>query len=365
MRDEPTVSTPRERRNYYRILNVQPDAPVDIIRSNYRTLLQKLRLHPDLGGVTQQATVINEAYHVLRDPERRTAYDQSLLAKYGIETLSQGNLAKYREKADKAESSTDRDRHGNQRNYYRLLNIQPDAPDHIIKTSYLISKKQADTPVGLLNEAYSVLGNSVKRKLYDRLLTKYSHSDAVELLLKSGQENLVKTRIKQASVTSGPNPSRRDGQSARGHYRPLITQFCQFCKTPHSQSPCEDTAPLCMECDSPLFPPSSSFLEQRRRDIVRLAQRQGKCDFYTRWPGRKKQARIADLSPIGIQIQTPVQLEKDQVLKLDAEDFKAVGVVTHTHRDFDGDAFSNYAVGIKFLTVNFNKLKGQFFSASA
>ncbi|MFT5395826.1 MAG: DnaJ-class molecular chaperone [Gammaproteobacteria bacterium] len=39
-----------ERRNYYRILNIQPDAPLEIIKNNYRTLLQKLRLHPDLGG---------------------------------------------------------------------------------------------------------------------------------------------------------------------------------------------------------------------------------------------------------------------------------------------------------------------------
>ena len=58
MRDNQTEATARERRNYYRILNVQPDAPVEIIRNNYRTLLQKLRLHPDLGGVTQQASII-------------------------------------------------------------------------------------------------------------------------------------------------------------------------------------------------------------------------------------------------------------------------------------------------------------------
>ena len=38
------------RRNYYRILHVQPDAPTEIIKSSYRTLMQKLRMHPDLGG---------------------------------------------------------------------------------------------------------------------------------------------------------------------------------------------------------------------------------------------------------------------------------------------------------------------------
>lgn len=63
------------RRNYYRILHVQPDAPTEIIRSSYRTLMTKLRRHPDLGGDHWTATVINEAWSVLGDPARRAAYD--------------------------------------------------------------------------------------------------------------------------------------------------------------------------------------------------------------------------------------------------------------------------------------------------
>ncbi len=65
------------RRNYYRILHVQPDAPTEIIRSSYRTLMTKLRRHPDLGGDHWTATVINEAWSVLGDPVRRAAYDEA------------------------------------------------------------------------------------------------------------------------------------------------------------------------------------------------------------------------------------------------------------------------------------------------
>jgi len=65
------------RRNYYRILHVQPDAPDEIIRSSYRTLMTTLRRHPDLGGDHLTATIINEAYAVLSDPEKRTAYDDA------------------------------------------------------------------------------------------------------------------------------------------------------------------------------------------------------------------------------------------------------------------------------------------------
>ena len=61
--------------NFYLILHVQPDAPPEIIRSSYRTLMTKLKRHPDLGGDHLTATLINEAYAVLSDPAKRAAYD--------------------------------------------------------------------------------------------------------------------------------------------------------------------------------------------------------------------------------------------------------------------------------------------------
>lgn len=65
------------RRNYYRILHIQPDAPEAIVRASYRTQMQKLRMHPDLGGDEWNAAVLNEAYQVLSDPVRRRRYDQA------------------------------------------------------------------------------------------------------------------------------------------------------------------------------------------------------------------------------------------------------------------------------------------------
>lgn len=66
------------RRNYYRILHVQPEAPDEIIKASYRTLMTKLSAHPDRGGDTATAALINEAYATLRDPQKRRAYDLSL-----------------------------------------------------------------------------------------------------------------------------------------------------------------------------------------------------------------------------------------------------------------------------------------------
>lgn len=68
----------KNKRNYYRILYVQPDAPSEVISASYRTLMQKLKQHPDLGGENWNASVINEAYRVLAHTEKRRAYDRVL-----------------------------------------------------------------------------------------------------------------------------------------------------------------------------------------------------------------------------------------------------------------------------------------------
>lgn len=68
-------------RTLYEILNVSPDAEPVVIEAAYRALMKKY--HPDQaiaaaagpsGGPT--AAQINQAYAVLRDSERRAAYDR-------------------------------------------------------------------------------------------------------------------------------------------------------------------------------------------------------------------------------------------------------------------------------------------------
>jgi hypothetical protein len=68
----------KNKRNYYRILHVQPDAPPALIRASYRTLMQTLRHHPDLGGDEWNAAILNEAFCVLSDERQRRSYDARL-----------------------------------------------------------------------------------------------------------------------------------------------------------------------------------------------------------------------------------------------------------------------------------------------
>lgn len=66
------------RRNYYRILHVQPDAPLEIIRASYRAMMGPLKMHPDFGGDHEIAALINQAWEVLSDPAKRAAYDRKI-----------------------------------------------------------------------------------------------------------------------------------------------------------------------------------------------------------------------------------------------------------------------------------------------
>jgi len=357
-----------ERRNYYRTLNVQPDASSDIIKNNYRTLLQKLRMHPDLGGKNWNASIINEAYNTLRDPVKRAVYDETLLQRYDLKSLARGNLDNNSNQLDNS-SFNSKDKHGNQRNFYRLFNIQADSPTHIIKTSYLTLSKEPDTSKDLLNLAYSILGNADKRALYDKLLSKHSHGYALSKLTTSQQESIIQkpaeintssaiVKIKSSHINA------KYGGSNNSYYQPVITQYCSFCKTPHDQSPCKQTAAFCNDCKSPLFPPSQSFLEQQRREIIRISKDQI-IHFYVFWPGKKLTGTISDISPTGIQLVSASALNKDQIIKLDGTDFKAVGIISYSNKNSAHETNGLHTNGIKFLTVNFNKRKGQFFSESA
>jgi len=72
------MAVPIEDRNFYELLHVSRDAPMEIIRGSYRALMQQLKHHPDLGGDATVAAAINEAYAVLSDPGRRAEYDARL-----------------------------------------------------------------------------------------------------------------------------------------------------------------------------------------------------------------------------------------------------------------------------------------------
>src|SRR5699024_8181637 len=64
-------------KDYYATLGVEPSAGDAEIKTSYRRLARKF--HPDVSkeaNAEASFKAINEAYEVLRDPEKRKAYDQ-------------------------------------------------------------------------------------------------------------------------------------------------------------------------------------------------------------------------------------------------------------------------------------------------
>ncbi|MFO7840451.1 MAG: DnaJ domain-containing protein [Desulfosalsimonadaceae bacterium] len=362
------------RRNYYRILEVQPDADFDTIRQNYRVLLHRLRMHPDHGGSNKDAALVNEAYQTLSDPRKREVYDRRLLQQYDIETLSRGPLRRMGLMAGRigrAASRCTRDPQGNRRNYYRVLGVQPDAHATVIRQRYLALLEKHKGAGELLHAAYLVLNNARKRALYDRLLQQYGHGEAARKMQEQAgaekERSLRETALffpdyshstrnlrnytQYPAVTGAGAPDNTE----EAEFEPAITRYCEFCKTPHNfDSGCGKDR-LCPVCASPLFSSVADMSGRSARALMRCAKSDG-IVFYVYWPGRGMAGRLLDLSPSGLRFSTEYGLDVGKTIKIDAEKFKAVGEVVHS-RFLNGLSDS----GVHFRTVAFSSPTGNFF----
>jgi molecular chaperone DnaJ len=77
--------------NYYQVLGVSREASQEEIRAAYRTLAKNR--HPDrAGGSTEEFSLLQEAYAVLSDPNRRRQHDEALDLAHAADQLAGLNL---------------------------------------------------------------------------------------------------------------------------------------------------------------------------------------------------------------------------------------------------------------------------------
>ncbi|MBT8135956.1 MAG: J domain-containing protein, partial [Gammaproteobacteria bacterium] len=269
-----------ERRNYYRILGVQPDASRAVIRSAYRTLLQKLQMHPDLGGDDRTAAMINAAWHTLGNTVRRGAYDRALLAEYDIRMIAAAG-----EPVTRTPAANDR------RNYYRILGVQPDAPAPLIDSAYRVMAGVRGNDVSV-EEAYRVLGDEQRRRAYD------AAEAGSEVEAEAESEVEVEA---EAEAEAEADEAKEQPQDSAG-YKPVIGTYCFFCKTPHDSYPGAEDRRRCAECASPLrraMPDSASSQRELARADVDCA-----VMLFDYWPGAGWAAMLEDLTPQGMRVNS-------------------------------------------------------------
>ena len=176
--------SPGEETDHYHLLQIDPDAPHDLIVEAYWYVAGKLRAEqPVKRGVERELDAVNAAYTELVNPERRHAYDAT------VPRVQE--LRRARAEAKAAEQPPPLLAHLLGRpspqppqaapNYYAVLSIDPEADALLIDCAHTILRSRPGRGDGAivrvaarlaeLDEARSVLLDSDRRAAYDLWLS--------------------------------------------------------------------------------------------------------------------------------------------------------------------------------------------------
>jgi len=335
-----------ERRNFYRILHAQPDASMAVIQENYRVLKQKLQKHPGLSAAYWNEDLLDVAYRTLSNPSRRCAYDIELLQYYHIDTLTHGALGGSTNNKSGSKSANSNSGQFNLKNFYRILQVQSDAPAAIIASSYQTLKKSNPSDITSLDEAYRILSNDTTRQQYDVYLARY--------LAEISKEAQASTTYPIS--TSSTNTSANPVVASLQPYQAVILHYCAFCKTPYHSHTNVYGNESCLECGSPITHIEHESLRLLRRTKKRI-EMQGNFLFYLFWPCEPHRGSFQDLSSSGLRFWCQRSLDLGEIVKIDAANLQAVAEVTHTNTEGNG-----ISIGTRFITAKFDQSCGNFIS---
>ena len=209
--------------------------------------------------------------------------------------------------------------------YYRILQIQPDAPAPLIHSSYrtLVRRALSDSPGGdeiaRLDAAYAVLSDPQRRAAYDV------------------------QRAGQSRAETGPSAT------------------CLFCGAAHGIDRVFARDDECPRCASPLYPAERHRLEYSGQRILGRIQLRHPISI---WPQFHRDTPIAgemrNLSLNGIGLTSSVLFEVNQVVRVDCADLRAVGRIAHTEPATKGP--HPFSAGLEFVTLLLRSGGGPFSS---
>lgn len=75
--------------NYYEVLEIDENASEEVVKAAYKALAKKY--HPDVCGEDKEKSmiVLNTAFEILSDPEKRREYDKTLSKKIKVKDTSE------------------------------------------------------------------------------------------------------------------------------------------------------------------------------------------------------------------------------------------------------------------------------------
>ena len=194
----------------------------------------------------------------------------------------------------------------------------------------------------LINHAYAVLSDPVKRAEYDRLLPQ-RHRKRTE-----GDGSATASEFNRSHLSNTEAQCSNDDR-------------CTFCD--ERVVAVVQAGIRCPRCVSPLARVKRPKWESNGRRAMSRMPRSEQIVVYPSWPHPGCEAQLQDLSPTGIRFLTEHDLRIQQVLKISGATFDGVARIVSRTLLPQSTAAALFSVRAKFLTIEFAASTGVFVSA--